>query len=166
MSSFRIRPVFSQELSLAPAEVQRRIRRGVEEGEGRFEIKEHAGFLCFRIHPDDRHFWSPRLNLSIDERADGGTIVHGIYGPNADVWGMFLYSYLIVGLLALFSGLFGFCQWWLGEYAWGLWIHGGMLLGLLGLYIAAQFGQKLAARQMFQIHLAYEAAVGKIAEIH
>ena len=35
-----------------------------------------------------------------------------------------------------------------------------------GLYLTAQFGQKLGAQQMFKIHQAYEAAIGRVVEIH
>jgi len=37
---------------------------------------------------------------------------------------------------------------------------------VIGLYLLAQFGQKLAARQTYLLHLTYEAAVGSSVEIH
>ena len=166
MSSFRIRPVFSQTLDLGRAEVQERIVRAVEtEGGGRFEVKNFPNFVCLRIREKDRHFWSPRLNLSIEETADGTTRIEGTYGPNANVWGLFLYGYLLIGTLGTFAGVFGFVQWMIGMRPWGLWILGGLGFLAAALYFTAQFGQKLGARQMFMIHQAYEAAIGTMVEI-
>lgn len=166
MSSFRIRPVFSQVVELAPDEVRQRIVQSVErDGGGRFEVKNFPNFVCLRIREADRHFWSPRLNLSIEEAAGGRTRIEGTYGPNANVWGLFLYGYLLIGTMATFAGVFGFAQWMIGMRPWGLWILGGLGVLAAALYFTAQFGQKLGARQMFTIHQAYEAAIGTMVEI-
>jgi hypothetical protein len=166
MSSFRIRPVFSQIVELDPDEVRQRIVQAVERDEdGRFEVKNFPNFVCLRIREADRHFWSPRLNLSIEESDDGHTRIEGTYGPNANVWGLFLYGYLLIGSLGAFAGVFGFAQWMIGMRPWGLWILGGLVFLAATLYVTAQFGQKLGARQMFQIHQAYESAIGTLVEI-
>jgi hypothetical protein len=132
-------------------------------GEG-FEVKHFPGFICLRVPMEDRHFWSPRLNLSLHDEA-GTTRVEGTYGPNANVWSLFLYGYLLAGSMALFSGCLGFAQWSLGTRAWGLWICGGAVVVVLGLYIGAQMGQKIGAQQQFRLHQAYEAAVGSRVEL-
>jgi hypothetical protein len=166
VSSFRIRPVFTQVVEIVPEEVRERIVRAVEnDGNGRFEVKNFPNFVCLRIREADRHFWSPRLNLSLEETAEGHTRIEGTYGPNANVWGLFLYGYLLIGSLGIFAGVFGFAQWMIGMRPWGLWILGALGILALALYVTAQFGQKLGARQMFTIHQAYESAVGTLVEI-
>jgi hypothetical protein len=166
MSSFRIRPVFSQIVEFTPDETRQRIVQAVEsDGDGRFEVKNFPNFVCLRIREADRHFWSPRLNLSLEETADGHTRIAGTYGPNANVWGLFLYGYLLMGTLGIFAGVFGFAQWMIGMRPWGLWILGGLMFLAAALYVTAQFGQKLGARQMFMIHQAYESAIGTLVEI-
>lgn len=166
MSSFRIRPVFSQVVELGVEEVRERIVRAVEsDGGGRFEVKNFPNFVCLRIREADRHFWSPRLNLSLEETDGGHTRIEGTYGPNANVWGLFLYGYLLVGTLGTFAAVLGFAQWMIGMRPWGLWILGVLLVLASGLYVTAQFGQKLGARQMFTIHQAYESAIGTMVEI-
>ena len=170
MSSFRIRPRFSQRFDLEPDQVRARIvdyiARGDERPPGsRVEVKNFPGYVTLRIPEEDQHFWSPLLNLSLDSGGEGKTVIHGIYGPNANVWTIFLYGYLLFGSLAMFAGLLGISQWVVGVKAWGL-IALSVLSGvLIGLYLLAQFGQKLAARQTYLLHLTYEAAVGRAVEI-
>ncbi len=48
----------------------------------------------------------------------------------------------------------------IGETAWGLVVFAIMVALALGLYVLAQFGQKLAAQQIFLLHRVYEDAVG------
>ncbi|MBE7496139.1 MAG: hypothetical protein HS117_14445 [Verrucomicrobiaceae bacterium] len=160
MSSFRLRPRFSHTLDLAMEEVRERIVRQAHGDGDRCEVKCFPGYLTLRIPDADQHYWSPQLNLSLESDADGKTRVEGTYGPNTNVWSTYLYAYLLVGTLGLFSGIFGACQWCIGDSAWGLWIFAAMVALAGGLYVLAQFGQKLAAQQTFLIHRVYEDAVG------
>jgi hypothetical protein len=171
MSSFRIRPRFSQSFDEEPEKLQARIIEHVGGGEerpagSRVEVKNFPGYVTLRIPEEDQHFWSPLLNLSLETDDDGHSVIHGIYGPNANVWTIFLYGYLLIGSLTLFSGLLGISQWVVGVYSWGLIVFGVLVVLLIGLYLLAQFGQKLAARQTYLLHLTYEAAVGRTVEIH
>lgn len=165
MSSFGFRPRFSETIDLDVEEAQASVLREVERGGHRCEVKTFPGFITLRIPEQDRHFWSPRLTLHLDQDQDGKTCIEGIYGPNANVWSLFLYSYLITGSLALFSGILGYVQWKLDRPAWGLWVFGVMLAAMAGLYVLAQFGQKLGAAQTFRLHQIYESAMGRTVEI-
>jgi hypothetical protein len=171
MSSFRIRPRFSHRFDEAPERMQARIVEQVGNAESlapgsRVEVKNFPGYVTLRIPEEDQHFWSPLLNLSLETDDEGRTVIHGIYGPNANVWTIFLYGYLLIGSLTLFSGLLGISQWVVGVNSWGLIVFGVLAGMLIGLYLLAQFGQKLAARQTYLLHLTYEAAVGRSVEIH
>ncbi len=166
MSSFGIRPHFSETLDLVPGEAQQRLVEKVETGADPCEVKNFVGYICLRIPEQDRHFWSPRLTLTLEATEDGRTRIEGIYGPNANVWSLFLYGYLLSGTFGLFSGIYGSVQWSLKLDPWALWIFGAMLGIALGLYLLAQFGQKLGAQQTFRLHQVYETAMGRKVEIH
>jgi hypothetical protein len=166
MSSFGFRPRFSESVDLDPEESQERIVRAVERSGCGCELKRFPGFLTIRVPEKDRHFWSPRLTLHFTPTDGGGSEIEGIYGPNANVWAMFVFGYLITGSFALFAGIFGFVQWKLDRPAWGLWIFGLAVAAMVGLYLLAQFGQKLGAAQTFRLHQVYESAMGRTVEIH
>lgn len=165
MSSFRLRPSFSHVMALEAEQARQSITRKIGEANARCEVKSFPGFICLRIPEEDRHYWSPRLNVSLEAEPDGTTRLQGTYGPNANMWSSFLYGYLIVGSVGLFSGILGFCQRSLGMPPWGLWIFGTMLAIAAAMYLLAQLGQKLGARQTFLLHQIYESAVGREVEI-
>lgn len=167
MSSFHIRPRFRQVVEMDPDAVREKIITQLSEKEDQFEVKNFTDFVCLRIHQKDRHFWSPRLNLSLESADEPGkTIIHGIYGPNANVWSLMLFSYLIVGFLGFIAGVIGVSQWVIGTSTWGFWLLGIAAVLLIALYVVAQTGQKLGAQQTFFIHQAYESAVGTPVEVH
>lgn len=167
MSSFHIRPRFHQVVESPPETFRERLVTQLRQEEDRFEIKSFPDFVCLRIHERERHFWSPRLNLSLEPGEEGKTIIHGIYGPNANVWSLMLFSYLIVGFLGIIAGVIAVSQWMIDSgQTWGLWLLGIAVAGLVALYLIAQVGQKLGAQQTFLLHQTYEAAVGRRVEIH
>ena len=165
MSGLGVRPRFSQTLELGVEEAQVRIMREVARVEDQCEMKSFPKFVCLRIPEVDRHFWSPRLNLVFEEEGEDVTRVEGTYGPNANVWALFLFGYMIVGSLALFSGILGFSQLAVDNPAWGFWPFALFSIVLVGLYVAAQFGKKLGAPQTHRLHRIYEEAMGQSAEI-
>lgn len=166
MSSFHIRPRFDQEVEGTPDSVQERIVEYIDPVAERFELKRFPEFLCIRIAEKDRHFWSPRLSLSLEPSGSEKTHIHGTYGPNANAWSLFLFSYIILGFLGLLAGMVAVAQWIIGQPPTWLWGLGGASAGIAILYFVAQFGQKLAAQQTFLIHQTYEAAIGNSVELH
>jgi len=167
MSSFHIRPRFRQVVDLDPTTAQDQfVSRFTDDDEGRFEVKSFPGFVSVRLPEEDRHFWSPRLHLSFEEGDSGKTLIRGMYGPNANVWSIFLYGYIIVGFLGLITAILGISQAMIGAYPWGFWGLGMAILAAAGLYLIAQTGQKLGAQQTFVLHRAYERAAEQPVKIH
>jgi hypothetical protein len=166
MSSFRVRPHFEHTVDLSPSEARTRILQSVARHSPGFDVKDFPGFIGLHIGENERRYWSPRLFLVLDATAEGTTRIHGTYGPEIEVWSVFLYGYLITGLLGTFAGILGFAQIVIETTPWGLWVLGAaMVVGVL-LYLGAQLGQKLGAWQTFQLHQAYQTAIGRPTEIH
>ncbi len=159
-----MRPRFEHALAVAPEAARARILAGLTRCTPRFEVHDFPGFIGLHLPPGQRRYWSPRLFIMLDPAPDGTTRVTGTYGPEIEVWGVFLYGYLITGLLGTFSGVFGGAQMLVGSEPWAFWITGsmGVIAGVL--YLGAQLGQKLGAAQTYQLHEAYRAAVGPIAD--
>ena len=154
MSSFRIRPRFKHQLSGDKKEIEDRMCAELK-NQKQFSFHHIPGHIYIKIHSSMQHFWSPQLHLSFDEE-DNKVIVRGLYGPNPTVWAVFFFGYVILGLLACFVGIWGFSLWSLKKDAdilWALPILGGIAIIM---YLASQFGQKVAAQQMFDIHHFYE----------
>ena len=164
MSSFRLRPQFSIHLPGVVDEVRQQLAEDLKRHGEKFDVKSFPGYLSLRVPEEEQHYWSPQLQISLDAD-DGQTCLAGIYGPNTNMWASFLYGYLIVGSVGLFSGLLGACQLCIGDSPWGLWIFGAMVAAAAALYLSAQMGQKLGARQTFELHQIVEAAVGRTIEI-
>jgi hypothetical protein len=165
MSSFRIRPRFEHTIELPPEVIRDQILGSLARQPLGLEVKSFPGMIGLHLPAKDRRYWSPRLFLSLEATPEGATRIEGIYGPEIEVWSLFLYGYLITGMLGIFSGILGGAQLFVASYPWGLWVCGAMAGGAVLLYLLAQLGQKLGAWQTFQLHQAYQTAIGRPAEI-
>lgn len=161
MSRLAVRPRFSTELDLPREQVQRRILEQVGGDPGACEVKSFPGFLCIRIPEEQRHFWSPRLTLSLEDEPQERTRIEGVYGPNANLWSLFLYSYLISGSVTIFAGSLGFAQWSLQRTAWGMWIATASIAVLVVVYLLAQLGKRLGADQTHYLDELYRDAIDR-----
>lgn len=160
MSDVGLRPSFSDFLPLPPEETRTLLIGRIQDQCADCECKSFSGYVALRIPPEQRRFYSPRLILSLDSDDGQGTRITGTFGPNANMWSAFLYSYLAAGSVALFSGILGFCQWKIGITSWGLWIFVPALMVLIGLYAAGRIGRTLGAGQTERLRSIYESAMG------
>ncbi len=166
MSSFRVRPKFRQVVPGSAEAVQARLVATLKDGCEHCRLKSFPGYLSLRVPEEKAHFWSPQLSLTLEAVDAEQTLVEGTYGPNANVWSLFLYGYLVIGSVGLFAAVLGVSQRIIGHSAWGLWLAAAMAVLAGALYMVAQFGQKLAAWQTYQLHRAYESAMGQPVEVH
>jgi len=148
-------------VALAPDDARRRLLAALAAQAPDLEVKEFPGMIGLHIAEAHRRVWSPRLILSFEPTGDGGTRIEGIYGPEIEIWSVFLYGYLITGMIGMFSGILGCAQVFVRTHPWGFWVCGGMASLAALLYLGAQLGQKLGAWQTFQLHQAYQAAAAE-----
>lgn len=96
----------------------------------------------------DRNFWSPSLSVTIGGDEDGtGSVVHGLVGPNPNLWTLFAMTYMGLLTLLMFVGIFGLIQWWLDLYPWGLFIVPVLLVSIGLMFAMSRIGQRLAKPQ-------------------
>lgn len=158
-NGFRIRPRFEQTLPLSPDKIRAQIcAPGASKAE-EFEIKSTTGMVVIHIAEKNRNRWSPRLQISLEKTAEGGTHIEGVYGPEHEVWALFIYVYIVTGLLGIFSGIYGSAQMFIGQMPWAWWVCGSMAVIAGSMYLLAQLGQKLGAWQTFELHHVYQAAM-------
>lgn len=158
MTSFRIRPRFRVEVEWTQEEIKSHFKERLEQPGAPCVAAFFPQHIILRLPPEDRHFWSPCLELSLEEQGDH-TMIRGLYGPNPQVWTMFILAYGAIGVLALFIAIIGVSRVTLDMPApilWALPVLGGAALVL---YIFSQTGQKLGAEQTFTLHHFFEDTV-------
>lgn len=102
------------------------------------------------ITDEEVHYWSPQLHFRVeaDEEHPGKSVLLGLIGPRPPVWTMFVFIYLIIGLIGFGISSYGISKWMLGEATFYLWGFPISLLFMLSAYKAGKYGEQLGKDQV------------------
>lgn len=157
--ALRMRPRFRKQLDVTPDEVMEHFEECFRSGECAYVTQFHEHQVEITIPDERQHFWSPYLNLLVEQR-EGGTELDGRFGPNVAVWTMFVAAYAVLGIAAGVGVMMGFSQMSLDQETTGFWLAGACVVGIALVYAVALVGQRLAGPQMSEIRGFVEQLVG------
>jgi uncharacterized integral membrane protein len=108
-------------------------------------FRKHA---VVEMRDGERTFWSPYLNLEVEDEPDGSAI-RGRFSPHPNVWTMFMGVYILLAIIALGGFSYGIVQYILGQSPWALAIAPAAVMMFGFVYGATLIGQGLGAEQMY-----------------
>lgn len=156
--SAEIRPRINIISNLGKEEIISRIKKKVEEPNTLYNgwAKEDYALIC--APENDRHIWTPQINLQIDE-IEEGTEVRGVIGPSASVWTAFAFAFSILGFIAFVSLFWGLSRLSLDYSADILWLVPITLILILGVYMLARIGQQMSKDQVKELKIFVESTL-------
>lgn len=160
MTSIRVRPRFRHHVDGLQADVHKKLVDGFTKHSDMIHLVHLSNYLVVEFNQEHRHYWSPQLQISLDQEEEDHVLVRGMYGPHPNVWSVFFYGYASMAVLSVFLATIGFSVASVKGEFWGFYAMGAcMLVGII-LYLIAQFGQKIGAEQTFEIHHMYTEIMG------
>ncbi len=151
MSELALRPRFQNTLHAPPQAVLDHFQKFLESDSeiATGTIVQHH--IMIRVPKADLHYWSPQLDLELEEDENKHTLIRGLVGPSSSVWTKFVFLYFAAGFAAVVAAVVSLSQWTLGKPMWGLWVLGLALTVVIGTYLMGQTGKKLAHEQTWQL---------------
>ena len=143
------RPRFKFSTPLPAEEVMKRVFDHADSAESEeVQIKMVHKHLTLDIPSSKKNYYSPQLDLNLEVKEEGGTLVRCLIAPAPNVWTLFMFGYGVLGFAAVIGLMLGLSQWQLDRTMWGFWVV-GISLGLGGLlHLAILEGQRLARDEM------------------
>lgn len=161
MSIPKMRPTFYLRVVSSPDSVIKSLRDLIDRADGPLTGKVIGRHIVLTVRAEDRHFWSPWLELEVTDAGDGrNTELRGRFTPHPSIWTGFAFSYLALIVLALFAGVWGLSQWMIDQRPTALWAALGCCVVMGLLWWSAQVGQRLAREQMEALREAVDGVVG------
>lgn len=156
----RARPRFTLDLPITPDAVTERVRVHLERCGGKVTGSVFRRTIMLTVCKEETHFWSPHLDVQLEETSIGGTRVAAMFSPHPHVWTAFLGVQLAFGLLSLVAAMWVLSVWLLGQRDWwALGVLGLMLFGGGFSYGAAYVGQGIGSEQMYELRAFLEEAL-------
>ncbi len=149
MSLPGIAPVFIMTVNTTAQDLLAKLQSLLSD-DARFTGSIAGNHMTLTVREQDRHFWSPWLNIELTEH-DGKTHFRGRFTPHPSVWTGFAFSYFSLFVIAAFAAVWGMSQWMLDSRPTALWIALVCAILVVLLWWSAQIGQRLAREQMHAI---------------
>ena len=109
--------------------------------------------VFIKFPKEKQHFWSPQLQLEINEKEKDSATIHGLFGPNPTVWTMFMFFHFIVAGLFIGLGIWTYTNATLGSsYAIQLFLTLMMVAFWFVLYFAGRMGKAKGKPEMYELH--------------
>ena len=156
---YDIRPRFKIETDLSLDELTAKIQAGLDYENAACVGHVYPGYAKFYLPQEERHYWSPQLNLTF-ENVDDTTVLRGLYGPRPAVWTMFIFFYSIIAFAAVIILIIGLSYWTLNKPPTILWLFPVLMVIFGSIYFVAYSGQKLGRDQMVTLHHFLEKHTG------
>lgn len=164
MSFYRVRPRFEWKTEKTVQDIVSRLNTHSQKD----KVIVMSGIdthIILTVRDDLQRIWSPYCQLNMEHQEDGTLSVCGLYGPNPNVWTIFIFGYSLLILLTFFISIIGFSQYSLGMDARILWLLPFCILMMAALFIAGFIGQKWGEDQTQLIHQFIEASLEEKIEI-
>ena len=119
----------------------------------RYIVKRIDDHVFIKLRPGEAHFWSPQLHLEILDLEEGGSRVHGLFGPNPTLWTFFMFLHFGVATLCIIFGIWAYSSAALNKpYGWQIGAMGGMTVLWILFYIMGRAGKKKGKPQMEEMY--------------
>jgi hypothetical protein len=159
MKAPRARPRFTLELPLAPDVVVERVRKHLEVDRGVTGALFRRTVLL-TVRDEDTHFWSPHLDVQLDDGKDGGTLLTAMFAPHPQIWTSFIAVQALFALLSIGAGVWLTSTLILGHDPTAALVSLGLMLFGGGFaYGAAYVGQGFGSEQMYVLRAFLDAAL-------
>ena len=155
-----MRPTFAIGFPIDSDSAMSRLETLVKDEDYPIDGRVAGNHLMLVIPPKRRHFWSPWLHLEVHEH-DSGAMVKGRFSPNPSVWTGFMLTYIAMGTLVFFAGMFGVSQWMMDKPPSALMLMAIPILIAIIMYWSSLIGQRIADEQMRELYDASMNALGK-----
>lgn len=151
IAELRLRPRFGLRVDLSAKQVMERFGRCQVSGTSPCAVHLLDRQVEMTVRAEQRHFWSPYLKVLLEEEA-GQTTLRGTFGPNINVWTMFVAAYAVLSLVGAVGLFIATSQLQIGQSPSGVWLSAACLLLSALVWTAGKLGQRWAHDQMVQIH--------------
>ncbi len=162
---YRVRPRFKIDVHLSMDDLTNKLSNALNEENALCIGKAKSGYATIYVPEKDQHYWSPQLNLTMEDNESGCTL-RGLYGPRPAVWTLFVFFYSAIGFAALIILMIGLSRISLEKSGTILWLVPVFIVIIASLWLVSYYGQKLGEDQMIILHRFLEKSTGLNLDVH
>ncbi|CAM1364492.1 GTP-binding protein [Tenacibaculum xiamenense] len=120
--------------------------------EERYKMKVVDQHIVIDIPEKDNHYWSPQLQIEVEELTENTSKLKGLFGPKPQVWTLFMFIHFAVATAFLIFAIIAYSNWSLNK---SYFFPVVMLIALpilwILLYFIGSIGKSTGEKQMNEL---------------
>ena len=121
-------------------------------GECKYCIKIVDDHIVIDVTVEENHFWSPQLNIEVEQNRRNKTLVKGLFGPKPTVWTFFMFFHFVIAVAFIGFSVMAYVQWTLkSDYSFPLIMIITLPILWVIMYFLGELGKKTGHKQMDEL---------------
>lgn len=152
-SDIHLRPRFKMNFNENQDTIISKFKENLEKGDCKYCSKIVDGHIIIDVPAEENHFWSPQLNIEIENNNSEKTIVKGLFGPKPQVWTLFMFFHFAVACAFIGFSVMAYVQYTLKEdYKMALMVVIGLPILWIIMYFLGRIGRRKGHKQMDELY--------------
>ena len=152
MNRIVLKPRFQMHLHEQKDQILTKFRDSFADGFTELSVTVVGDHIIIDVAKEHEHFWSPQLQLEVEDRDDNTSIVKGHYGPKPSLWTLFMFIHFGVALaFAIFATMLYTDLSLYQDYRISLLLTIAMPVLWVAFYLFGRWGKKKGHAQMQEI---------------
>ncbi|WP_291795632.1 GTP-binding protein [Lutibacter sp.] len=148
-----LRPRFKMDFEESQHELLDKFKDNLADGDCKYCSKIVDGHIIIDVPIEENHFWSPQLNIEIENVHDNKSIVKGLFGPKPQVWTLFMFFHFSVAAAFIAFLVMTYVKWTLNkDYKFSFIMVIVLPILWVIMYALGRFGKKTGHAQMKELH--------------
>lgn len=153
-SDIHLRPRFKMDFDESQQKIISKFKENLNDADCKYCSKIVDGHVIIDVPIDENHFWSPQLNIEIEEVGNGKAIVKGLFGPKPQVWTLFMFFHFAVAVAFIGFLIMAYVKWTLKtNYTFPLIMVIALPILWVVMYFLGRLGKKKGHKQMDELYV-------------
>jgi len=152
-SDIHLRPRFKMDFNESQQNLISKFEANLKDGNCKYCSKIVDGHIVIDVPVEENKFWSPQLNIEIEQVEEGKTIVKGLFGPKPQVWTLFMFFHFAVAVAFIGFSVMAYVQWTLkSDYLFALEVVIALPVLWILMYFFGRWGKSTGNKQMDELY--------------
>jgi len=152
-SAIHLRPRFKLEYNESQQDLITKFKENLKDADCKYCSKIVDGHIVIDVPFEENHFWSPQLNIEIEQVKDKKSIVKGLFGPKPQVWTLFMFIHFAMAIGFIGFSIMTYVKWMLkSDYKFSLIFAVAIPILWILMYILGSIGKATGHKQMDELH--------------
>lgn len=153
-SDIHLRPRFKMNFEESQQKLISKFQNNVKNADCNYCVKVIDGHIVIDIPAEENHFWSPQLNIEIEQIDENRSIVKGLFGPKPQVWTFFMFIHFAMAVAFIGFSIIAYVKWSLkSDYTNYLIVTVAIPILWVIMYFLGSLGKKRGHKQMDELHM-------------